>query len=691
MTRELGLSSRFAGTYDGGGKTLTVSLSSDGACGPFRLSNAVIRHLRVAGTVSGGNHSAGLVVGTAGTCLIEDCAVGVSVTCTGNYCGGVIGHAGTSATTLRGVVFTGSLSGASNAATLWGWSDTGATPVVQHCLDASNSTFPIGLGFPNPGSGVSNTYYLREDKTAGASRAWGNRGKLARTVTAWSGVNADFSPLTVFSASGLSACSAGLVYNGVFYAGDGETVSLGLSRTEASMSERFTVSAGTLTKAGSAWTLTMPQGENAVIGYEPLTGDGSQSSPLTIHSADEWNDLANAVENGYVTAGKRFALAESISVTTMIGPSEHPFCGALDGANRTLTFTAADAPDDCAPFRWVDGASFSNLHIAGRIQTANRWAAGLAANVHGECVITNCRSSVTIASTHSGDGTHAGFVSVIAADGSLVMQGCAFDGAITGADTTHCGGFVGYGRNSVAITDSVFAPTAFEPAQSQTFARKTSTCAVTIGNSYYLTAAPNDSQGLRGYAVTAGEGVTLGFGTPAAYSASGISAYPVGLSFGGVFHAGEAEALSLTPALADSIETPEGCVFGGFTSSAGLLKRSGEGWSLTMPATGVTIDALFAPAFGTPDFTLPGSLKAIEAEAFENASMTALIIPASCASIGDRAFRDCRFLTQIRIPADCALGEDVFDGCTLVYVYGVAGSPAEDYCLRHGNCVFVEE
>ena len=66
-------------------------------------------------------------------------------------------------------------------------------------------------------------------------------------------------------------------------------------------------------------------------------------------------------------------------------------------------------------------------------------------------------------------------------------------------------------------------------------------------------------------------------------------------------------------------------------------------------------------------------------------------MPDGCVSIGDEAFKDCESLTRIRIPADCVLGEDVFDGCTAVYVFGTAGSPAEIYCLTHDNCVFVED
>lgn len=86
---------------------------------------------------------------------------------------------------------------------------------------------------------------------------------------------------------------------------------------------------------------------------------------------------------------------------------------------------------------------------------------------------------------------------------------------------------------------------------------------------------------------------------------------------------------------------------------------------------------------------LPDDLTSIEAEAFEGTAATIVDIPAGCASIGDRAFCNCRGLTQIRIPAGCALGEDVFDGCGPVYVFGATGSPAELYCMNHANCAFV--
>ena len=96
-----------------------------------------------------------------------------------------------------------------------------------------------------------------------------------------------------------------------------------------------------------------------------------------------------------------------------------------------------------------------------------------------------------------------------------------------------------------------------------------------------------------------------------------------------------------------------------------------------------------APVFGAPDFTLPAALTTVEAEAFEGIAASVVDVPANCAAIGDRAFRSCPNLTQIRIPDNCALGTDVFEGCATVVVFGAAESSAEYYCESHDNCVFV--
>ncbi len=88
---------------------------------------------------------------------------------------------------------------------------------------------------------------------------------------------------------------------------------------------------------------------------------------------------------------------------------------------------------------------------------------------------------------------------------------------------------------------------------------------------------------------------------------------------------------------------------------------------------------------------LPNDIKIIEEYAFEGTSAFALYIPDGCQEIGVYAFRNCPNLTQIRIPAGCAIGEFALDGCAHVTVFGTPGGGVEQYCTHHDNCEFIAE
>ena len=118
----------FQGTFLGDGHTITVTLTDDGKQGlaPFRYINgATIKNLKVAGTIASSQyHTSGLVGFASGTNLIENCIVTATLNISSDYAGGIIGHGLTSATTIRGCAFTGTVNGVdgnrSNIGGLWG-------------------------------------------------------------------------------------------------------------------------------------------------------------------------------------------------------------------------------------------------------------------------------------------------------------------------------------------------------------------------------------------------------------------------------------------------------------------------------------------------------------------------------------------------------------------------------------------
>ena len=96
------------------------------------------------------------------------------------------------------------------------------------------------------------------------------------------------------------------------------------------------------------------------------------------------------------------------------------------------------------------------------------------------------------------------------------------------------------------------------------------------------------------------------------------------------------------------------------------------------------------PAYGTPDFILPAALMTIGESAFEGLTNMTVVDAHNCTSIDAYAFRGTG-LTQIMLPADCAIDDHAFDGCGTVYVYAPGGGSTEAFCTGETNgCVLVK-
>ena len=417
-------------------------------------------------------------------------------------------------------------------------------------------------------------------------------------------------------------------------------------------------------------------------------GRGTYDAPWRVGSAPVWDTLVSAVENGFITQNKHFVLADSISVTTMMGTQANPFAGTFNGDGKTLTFNAAntDSSISVAPFAWTSGALIQGLHVAGAITGSRGRASGLIGENLDTTQVTDCQVSLSV----SGSYYIAGFC-VGEGPGGVHFTGCVYDGAIRSTDKG--GGFVGWSEQNsgLCFTDCLFAPSSASfTAKSGTFCYdEYNSGTQSLTNCYYLTSAGTE-QGIRGIAVTTSGGAAIGFGTTDwSYSVSGITASQMaGLIYDGVLYAGPGEHVMLRLLY----EVPEGW-FARYTASEGTLDKTEEDgvWMLTMPDDEVIIFMEVFPAFGTPDFVSPAFLSVIGDEAFEGSAVSAVLISGSCTYIGAHAFRNCDNLSQVRIPAGCEIGTDAFDGCQSVYIYGEAGSPAEMYCNTHDNCMFVEE
>ena len=422
--------------------------------------------------------------------------------------------------------------------------------------------------------------------------------------------------------------------------------------------------------------------EESTIGLA-LSGSGTARDPWLIFSENDWNNLAWLVGKGTDTSGMYFRMAGTIQARVMMGTESSPFRGSFDGGGYTLTVSLTSSEDYCAPFRCVSGASFSNLRVEGTISTTGRSAAGLAGYAPGGCTVTNCAVGVDIISGGNG-GEHAGFVSLCDAAHPVRVYGSVFTGSITGSRARYCAGFLG--KNGDRTENCVYAGRMAAGSEASTFIRTKNAAP----NCYYTNIdGINRVKGKKACFVTAEGKTVIDFGEPKTeYGVSGIAAWPTGLSYGGTFVAGTGDTVAL--GLSFSGDIPEGSSVR-WTASAGRLRKSGEAWELTMPDRDVSIRAVTVFPFGVPEFILPADTDEVGPEAFAGIAADIVEIRAGCTFVGDRAFQNCPNLSQIRVPAGCAFGEDVFEGCGTVCVYGWAGSPAETYCETHANCVFTAE
>ena len=538
VTTMVGIEShRFGGHFDGGIHTLTVNYATDEQyAAPFRyVDGAVISNLSVAGTINTSNKFAGGFIAnakaTVNATTLTNCRSSVSINSSVNgdgTHGGFVAHNTGGTLTFTGCAFDGQMLGGSTngCAGFVGWNETnnGANGKVTiiNSLFAPTSTqqiiervFVRSRSYANGVITITNSHCTADYNVEQQSRIYSITAGENVTMT-YSGTNP-----TSYSVSGITTYDVGgiLTFDGVLYAKEGNQLPLTLTSTELSgyTFSSFATTAGSLTHGeGNSYTLTMGN-DNANISANYVaipvgwsgTGDGLSSETAFIISTPAlWDEFVNNVSAGMVYgdhlpyATAYYKLTANITVTTMVGTSANRFKGHFDGGGKTLTlnYGSADAyfnEDYCAPFRYIMGAEIHDLTVDGTIYTNKKFAAGIAANVLNNNTITNCRSSVVINSSVSGDGTHGGFLAQCQnytnEETTVTITRCAFDGKLLGTGTKKCGGFVGWISDDdwagVKFIDCIFAPSQVSVLNdgSSTFARTyySNSNHITVNNSYY--------------------------------------------------------------------------------------------------------------------------------------------------------------------------------------------------------------
>ena len=130
----------FSGIFDGNGRTLTVKIdesekdTKNHGAAPFcGVKDAVIKNLRVKGSVKSGIHSAGLVGVSLGTLEINNVMVEADIS-GDTHNGGLVGHSFATDMKITNCGFSGTVKGTDVACGLVGWCGPNANITVSNCL-----------------------------------------------------------------------------------------------------------------------------------------------------------------------------------------------------------------------------------------------------------------------------------------------------------------------------------------------------------------------------------------------------------------------------------------------------------------------------------------------------------------------------------------------------------------------------
>ena len=378
-----------------------------------------------------------------------------------------------------------------------------------------------------------------------------------------------------------------------------------------------------------------------------------------IGSAQDWNDFATHVETTPTANARMTADIDLGDDQTMIGTSSAKYQGTLDGQGHTLTINYTTTENYYAPFRYIQGAKIKNLHVAGTIHTSHRFTGGLVGESYGTSNIENCRSSVELISSYSGDAVHSGFVASIGG-GTLNIKDCLFDGILTGSSALTWGGFVGWKYSNTAnINNCLFNPKSVNVGAqySATFSGNGGT----VKNCYYTVCLNNSSQGTQVTAAQLSDGA-IAFQLQHARTdlvwgqAIGTDNIPVmtAIESKRVYRA-EGGGYTNDPLLAAADQSIPPFTY---TESNGNITITGFELDFTPPANYALV---------IPDEIEGKPVVAIGNQAFfEKTNFISLYVGKNVKTIGNEAFRKAKAMKSVTFAADGVietLGESAFRGC----------------------------
>lgn len=438
----------------------------------FQEGNGVIKNCHNYGTINGAIACGG-IVGVSES-PIRYCSNSGKITTSGNYVGGIVGCASTSACIVENCYNTGSVAGSKNVGGISGNTQYGG--VVKNCYNASSVSGTKWTGAivgsnatQNTGGEMNNCYFDNNLCRYGAT------GETKGTITNCSGKTSE-----EFKSGEVAWLLNGNSSDGVWK----QTIGTDTYPSFTGDTVYRTTVCGV-----EIFSNTQIDAEHEMQdGICTRCGFCETDGIYYISTAEQLVLFAWRVNGG--TADAKAVVVKDIALSgvffPMIGTSGNPYSGTFNGNGHKITLDLTTVGQYTALFRYVNGATIQNLIVDGTITVSNKFAASIVGKSDGTTTIENCISAVKIVSTLADDGTHGGLVANVQS-GTTTINNCGFIGSIEGANTYACGGMVGWSQGTTKISNSYVAATfTVNTKNGNTFARNPNN--VTVENCYYLTA-----------------------------------------------------------------------------------------------------------------------------------------------------------------------------------------------------------
>ena len=617
----------FMGHFDGDGHTLTFNLDTDeDYAAPFRyvVGYPEFRDLKVGGTINtGAKYAAGVVADylRLGADYDDTTMTIENVRCELTINSSVAGdgsHGGIMATSedftrchvnMNGCVFTGRMLGdqTTHCGGLVGYGKAAIN--LQDCVFAPeefgfslNGFDPIGRVAEN----IVSTYLQAFNSYYTVNAASHNYGRQICEITYDDHLDLGFvRGDTAYSVSGIVPYNKGVELNGKLCIGVGEEITVTPIDDEQIVVGVWCNGTELFPSESGAYTFKMPAEDVNVSfeteGFIKWDGEGTEASPYLIHDIKEWNRLRQRPEYNNCC----FKLAGDIAVNTMIGTEEHPFTGSLDGDGHSITFNYRADHEYAAPFRYVQGGSFKDLSLGGRIDTNRKYMAGLIACQTGATTIENCFSDIEIySSCREQELGYGGFVGHSKSNASVTVTGCCYDGKLIPVSGNNAefnylgttGAFVGFSEGESVFTYCLCLPEMWSFCSAEAFPFVYGGTTMIGRYCYYIEGDrfSDPGQGLNAHFAHVGDGLSVDFGeATTVYDVSGIAVHENDIGGCFVEYKGEMIATEGIP-ISFTAQADDGySILRIKVGSTVLTKDENKEYTFSMPDEDVTINGEF--------------------------------------------------------------------------------------------------